>query len=135
MPSKRKQFDDALRDAIALGKGGFMTLRLPRRRGVITGPTAKRGQGGAIPWGPTVHQHLSTLYREAAAHLEKAGRVEEAAFVLADLMGNALGAVAVLERHGRFALAADLADGRKMAADLVVRLRWRAGHHERAVEV
>ena len=134
---ERKQFDDALRDAIALtGSGGFTSLRLPPRRGSITGPTATRGAGGgSIPWGPTVHQHLTNLYRDAAAQLEQQGRIEEAAFVLTDLMNNVLGAVALLERHGRFALAAEIADGRNLAADLVVRLRWRAGHHERAVEV
>lgn len=134
---ERKDFGDALRDAIPLGgSGGFTTLRLPQRRGPITGPTAggRRG-GGAIPWGPTIHQHLSRIYREASAQLEKSGRIEEAAFVLADLMGNAVGAVAMLERHGRFALAAEVADGRKLAADLVVRLRWRAGHRQRAIEV
>jgi hypothetical protein len=41
----------------------------------------------------------------------------------------------LLERHGRLELAAEIADGRKLAADLVVRLRWRAGHRARALEV
>jgi len=134
---ERKRFDDALRDAIAItGAAGFTSLRLPSRRRSIAGPTTTPGSGGAsLPWGPTVHEHLSNLYRTAAEQLEQQGRVEEAAFVLNDLLGNVLGAVGLLERHRRFALAAELADGRNLAADLVVRLRWRAGHRQRALEV
>lgn len=133
----RRQFDDALRDAVSLGSGGgFLTLRLPPRRDTVTGPgsTSPAG-GGTIPWGTTVYQHLREMYRDAAGQLEAAGRIEEAAFVLADLMGNVTGAVAMLERHQKFGLAAEIADGRNLAAELVVRLRWMAGHHERAIEV
>lgn len=135
---EHKHYDDALRDAIALSEGGlgFTALRLPPPRRSITGPTLARASGGsAIPWGPTVYQHLTTIYRDAANNLEAAGRIAEAAFVQADLLGNVTNAVALLERHGQFMLAADLAEGRELAAEVIVRLRWRAGQHERALAV
>lgn len=135
---ERKRFDEALRDAIALGgsQPGFLSLRLPKRRDAVRGPSNQMsGGGGSIPWGPTVHQHLQTVYRQAADELEKQGRFEEAAFVLVDLMGNLIGAVAMLERHQKYSLAAELAEGRKLQADLVVRLWWRAGRRDRALEV
>lgn len=135
---ERKRFDEALRDAIALGgnQAGFLSLRLPKRREVVRGPSNRMtGGGGTIPWGSTVHQHLQTVYRQAADELEKQGRFEEAAFVLVDLMTNLAGAVAMLERHQKYLLAAELAEGHKLQADLVVRLWWRAGRRDRALEV
>lgn len=135
---EHKRFDEALRDAIALGgnQAGFLSLRLPKRRDAVRGPSNQMsGGGGSIPWGSTVHQHLQTVYRQAADELEKQGRIEEAAFVLVDLMNNLAGAVAMLERHQKYSLAAELAEGRRLDADLVVRLWWRAGRRDRALEV
>lgn len=80
-----------------------------------------------------MHQHLTELYRAAAERLEGQGRFDEAAFVLADLLEAPAEAVALLERHDRLTQAAELAEGRELAADLVVRLWWRAGERARAV--
>ncbi|MFD0351135.1 hypothetical protein ACFQ0M_44090 [Kitasatospora aburaviensis] len=85
--------------------------------------------------GLTVHQHLAALYRRAAEELERVGRIDEAAFVLADLLDAPAEAVALLDRHGRSGQAAELAEGRDLAADLVVRLWWQAGAHERALRI
>lgn len=76
---------------------------------------------------------LADLYRQAATALEREGRIDEAAFVLADLLDTPAEAVALLDRHGRAAQAAELAEGRDLAADLVVRLWWRAGERDRAI--
>ncbi|GAA0686381.1 hypothetical protein GCM10010193_45310 [Kitasatospora atroaurantiaca] len=138
---EQRRWEDALRDAIALaseaGDSGsrWLDLRLPQRRtGALRARPYTVSSGGAsLLSGLTIHQHLSRMYREAAQVLERDGRIEEAAFVLADLMHAGEEAVALLERHGRFEQAAELAEGRALAPDLVVRLWWRAGERVRAI--
>ncbi|WP_457028596.1 bpX6 domain-containing protein [Kitasatospora sp. P5_F3] len=138
---EQRQWDDALRDAIRLaderpaGQKSWLTLGLPRRHTGELRPTPRAGESSASSplSGRSVHQHLAALYRRAAEDLERAGRIDEAAFVLADLLDAPAEAVALLARHGRPAAAAELAEGRELAADLVVRLWWQAGERERAV--
>ncbi|GHH80906.1 hypothetical protein GCM10018781_62360 [Kitasatospora indigofera] len=138
---EQRRWEDALRDAVRVAgdtpgtQRPWLSLTLPRRyTGELRATPGEAGPGGASPLSaPTVHQHLSGLYRGAAEALEREGRVDEAAFVLADLLNAPEEAVALLDRHGRTAQAAELAEGRRLAADLVVRLWWRAGEHERAV--
>ncbi|MBX6166539.1 MAG: hypothetical protein IRY84_02685 [Thermobispora bispora] len=135
----QRRWDDALREAIALGgagaESGLLTLRLPRRRSAPRPSPSAPSAGAAVPYGPTVYEYLRELYRTAAKELEGGGRVEEAAFVLADLLGAPGEAVDLLERHKRWRLAAELAEGRELPPDLVVRLWWRAGERGRAVDV
>ncbi|WP_406193809.1 bpX6 domain-containing protein [Kitasatospora sp. NBC_01560] len=138
---EQRRWEDALRDAVRLAGDApgthrpWLSLGLPRRYAGELRPTpGADGPAGTSPLsGPTVHQHLGDLYRRAAESLEREGRIDEAAFVLADLLGAPAEAVALLDRHGRTARAAELAEGRELAADLVVRLWWRAGERERAV--
>ncbi|WP_030393064.1 bpX6 domain-containing protein [Kitasatospora purpeofusca] len=141
---EQHRWDDALRDALPLadrergdtaaGRPWF-SLALPKRfAGQLrptphpVGPAATNAFSGR-----TVHQHLTELYRAAAERLERQGRFDEAAFVLADLLAAPAEAVALLERHDRLTQAAELAEGRELAADLVVRLWWRSGDRARAV--
>jgi hypothetical protein len=134
---ERRDYASALRDAIGLGGNtSYLSLRLPSPRSRTSGvtPTLQRG-GGGMPLGLTAQQHLSQLYRQAAADLEKQGRIAEAAFVFADLMKSVGEAVALLERHGELGLAAELAEGRNLDPAEVVRLWWRAGQRERAIGI
>ena len=78
---------------------------------------------------------LRTLYAAAAQDLERTGRIDEAAFVHVELLGNVESAVQLLERHRRYRLAAELAEGRELAAERVVRLLWLAGRREHAIAV
>jgi MoxR-vWA-beta-propeller ternary system domain bpX6 len=131
-----RQYAEALRDAIAVGGAGSdrATLGLPRRRPEITGPTPVLAPpGGSVGYGGDIHAHLIELYRKAAADLEADGQVETAAFVFADLLHEPREAVVLLERHRRYRLAAELAEGRELDPALVVRLWWRAGDRDRAV--
>ncbi|KOU34460.1 bpX6 domain-containing protein [Streptomyces sp. WM6368] len=138
---EQRRWEDALRDAIRLTGDGpaeqkpWLALGLPRRYEGALRPTPRAGGSGAASplSGRTVHQHLAALYQRAAEDLERAGRIDEAAFVLADLRGAPDEAVALLVRHRRTAQAAELAEGRGLGADLVVRLWWQAGERERAV--
>lgn len=136
---EERRWDEALREAVGLGGTGaesdLLTLRLPGRRGALR-PSPTVGSGAAaLPYGPTVYQHLEELYRTAVKELEGCGKVEEAAFVLADLLNSPGEAVDLLEHHKRWRMAAELAEGRELAPDLVVRLWWRAGRRDRAVDV
>ncbi|MFF3087289.1 bpX6 domain-containing protein [Streptomyces nojiriensis] len=138
---EQRRWEDALRDAIRLAgdrsaeQKPWLSLGLPRRYEGALRPTSQAGGSGAVSplSGRTVHEHLAALYQRAAEELERAGRIDEAAFVLADLRGAPAEAVALLVRHRRTAQAAELAEGRDLGADLVVRLWWQAGERERAV--
>ncbi|MFJ1754875.1 bpX6 domain-containing protein [Kitasatospora sp. NPDC088134] len=140
---RRRDWDEALREAMALGgeRGpdgpSWLSLALPRRRTGPLRPSPAQGSTGAFSAlsGPTVHQHLTELYRNAAEALEREGRIDEAAFVLADLLTAPAEAVALLERQRRYADAAALAEGRGLDAELAVRLWWRAGERDRAVRL
>ncbi|MFD7416331.1 bpX6 domain-containing protein, partial [Kitasatospora purpeofusca] len=143
---EQHRWDDALRDALPLadrergdtaaGRPWF-SLALPKRFAGQLRPTPHPVGPAAVNAfsGTTVHQHLTELYRAAAERLERQGRLDEAAFVLADLLAAPAEAVALLERHGRLSQAAELAEGRAMVADLVVRLWWRSGDRARAVRI
>ncbi|MEV0534022.1 bpX6 domain-containing protein [Kitasatospora sp. NPDC050463] len=138
---EQRRWDDALRDALRLADAssgaeqGWLSLGLPRRHTGPLRPTPTAGgPAGVSPLsGPTVKSMLADLYRQAAAALEREGRIDEAAFVLADLLDVPAEAAALLDRHGRAAQAAELAEGRDLAADLVVRLWWQAGERDRAI--
>ncbi|MFE2407644.1 bpX6 domain-containing protein [Kitasatospora sp. NPDC059408] len=139
---EQRRWEDALRDAIRLAAAGsrdqpvWFGRRLPRRFTGALRPTPRLADGPLVASpisGPTVHQYLTDLYREAARALEGEGRIDEAAFVLADLLDAPAEAVALLARRDRAAQAAELAEGRRLAAHLIVRLWWRAGDRDRAV--
>ncbi|WP_086666980.1 bpX6 domain-containing protein, partial [Lentzea kentuckyensis] len=134
---ERKDWHNALRDAIGIGQDGEgrLSLRVPQRRTGELRPNTALGPGAGPYYGPQVQQHLQSLYRTAAEELERLGRHDEAAFVHADLLGDPAAAAAMYERLGRWTDAAELAEGRRLAADLVVRLWLRAGNKERAIDV
>lgn len=133
--------DEALRYAIPLNKGELteqarVSLGLPGPRESLA--LQPRRQGGAATifgGGQEVYRALRERYREAFRKLEREGRIEEAAFILAELLGELEEAVSLLERHGRLKLAAELAEGRGLAPELVVRLWMLARDVRRAVEV
>jgi hypothetical protein len=86
---ERREFDAALRDAIGLGgesRSELLSLRLPQRRTSVTPNLTAASGDGAMGLPGTAYEHLQALYRQAAQELEKAGRIDEAAFVYADLL-------------------------------------------------
>jgi len=131
------RIDDALRHAVPLGADGESLGQAFGR----LGPRAdlRLGERGAVSasvnFGPDLEQHLRGLYRRAAQQLETAGRLDEAVFVLAELMQARQEALDLLERHGRAADAAELAFKWDMPAAQIVRLYAVAGDWRRAVLV
>jgi hypothetical protein len=127
--------EEALRNAIPLGGLGSsaMSLRVPQRRSELRIGFQRAGARGQVPYGQNVYQYLQQTYRRAAGRLEQAGRIDEAAFVFAELLNSPQECIALLERHQRYELAAQIAEDRKVDPTLVVRLWWLAGNRDRAV--
>lgn len=133
---ERGELDDALRKAIPLGgQSTGLTFRLPRSRPDLRPAREAPRPGPSVPYGLTIEEELRLLYRRAADQLEGEGRLDEAAFVHADLLRSPAEAVGMLERHLRWQLAAELAETHRLDPALRVRLWWRAGERQRAVNV
>jgi hypothetical protein len=130
---------EALRHAIPLsrGIGGQSTpaLGVPRPRASLSLSLASQRAGSTLFLGGDVFGSLHTLYRNAFERLERKGEIEQAAFVLADLLQSSSEAVAFLERHGRLRLAAELAEARELPAGIVVRQWFLAKDRARAIRI
>lgn len=131
------KLDEALRHAIPLGSGrdtlGQTLGRLAPRSGLSLGRPGAAAT--AIALGQDLEQHLRGLYRRSFEQLDRQGRIDEAVFVLAELLQARQEALDYLEQHGRHAQAAELALGWDMPAAQIVRLYALAGHWRFAVLV
>ena len=134
---ERGSLEEALKRAIPLGGEGGLAARLagllmPSRGGLgFSGPGG--GAASVIPVGEGLMERLKELYRRALKTLEEQGRIDEAAYVLAELLGEAAEAVALLERHERWARAAELAEVKELDPELAVRCWFLAGEVDRAI--
>ncbi|HEX5750247.1 MAG TPA: bpX6 domain-containing protein [Archangium sp.] len=131
---------EALRYAIPLDKGAptehtRVSLGLPGPREHLSIQPRRGGAASVFGGGAQVYDALRERYREAFRKLEREGRIEEASFVLAELLHENEEAVSFLEKHGRLRLAAELAEGRKLAPGLVVRQWLLAKDVARAVDI
>ncbi|HEX3555160.1 MAG TPA: hypothetical protein VIA62_18200 [Thermoanaerobaculia bacterium] len=133
-------FDNALHHAVPLAVPAEAgPRRLPLR------PLSPRAElrirpERSRPWSssgisPEVYGELRRLYREAFLRLEAQERIEEAAYLLAEVLHAHEEAVGFLERHGRFRLAAEMAEARELPPGLVVRQWFLAGDRERALRL
>lgn len=132
-----RQWREALSQAVALGGSdgpSWLNLRLPKKRDDLRWTSGAAG-GGTLPLGRTAYLHLRELYLAAAEQLEKAGDIDLAVFVHAELLHDTAAGVALLERTNRLRNAAELAEARQLAPEMLVRLWWRAGDRERAVDI
>lgn len=136
---ERGDLAEALRHAIPLGgKGGLpapVALGLPSPRADLRISTGAAVAASAIFMGGDLFSELQRMYRAAFDRLEREGRLDEAAFVLAELLHESEQAVAFLERHGRLEAAAELAEARGLSPGLVVRQWFLAGERTRAVRI
>ncbi len=129
--------DEALRHAIPLGTGSDgpqpLALNVPTPRADLTIHATKTKASSALGFGDSVFESLRRRYRKAVEILEKQGKIKEAAFVLAELLGASEEAVSFLEKHHKYQMAAELAEGRNLDPALVVRQWILAGDRNRAV--
>ena len=135
---ERGELREALRYAIPLGGPAGealrgLPLRLPGpRRSLEIRPEVPRTHT-TLPTSSDLYNELQRLYRTAFERLEAQGHIEEAAFLLADVLLASEEAVAFLERHGRLRLAAEMAEARNLPPGLVIRQWFLSGDRQRAL--
>ena len=137
-----RHFDDgdlqeALRHAIPLNGGGpslGQAFWTPGRRDAL-GFSQSRGGSYDIHVPDDLQSHLQRVYRQAFERLDRLGRIDEAAFVLAELLNARQECLDYLERHGRARQAADLALGWEMPTATCIRLLLLGGDWSRAVQL
>jgi len=131
---------EALRRAVPLANGGVGPVRTttgitPFRRdslSLLTPPT-RGGAAVIVPDGE--FEAMRKFYRETADALIARGQIDEAAFVLAKLLHDATAAVALLEKHGRFELAAQVATAQHLSDTERIRLWLLAGRTDEALRL
>jgi hypothetical protein len=130
---------EALRYALPLGgeksEATSISLGTPGPRESLDIQPRRGGAASVFGGGPEVYEALREHYRAAFRRLEREGRIDEAAFVLTELLGAHEEAVSFLEKHERPRLAAELAEGRGLAPGLVVRQWLLAKDLQRAVSI
>lgn len=134
------KIDEALRHAIPFGAlpGAPKppSLHVPSPRAELRLTAMKSAEPStSLNLGDQLYERFKELYRKAARDLEARGRIEEAAYVLLDLLGETAEGIALLERHGKYTLAAQIAEGRDPEAGLVIRLWFLAGEPGKATAV
>ncbi|MCW3052934.1 MAG: hypothetical protein JWN14_2104, partial [Chthonomonadales bacterium] len=134
---EKGELDAALRHAIPLNTGDGNGPKLPPNLSPLTARTdlqiTSNNPSTGIGAGGELMSDLRSLYRNAFEQLERQGRIEEAAFVLAELLGASAEAVTFLENHGKLQLAAEIAEARQLSPGLIVRQWLLAGNKERAM--
>lgn len=131
------QLDEALRHALPIdGAGGSegQALGVPGRRDRLRLST-QVGGGLSIHVDEDVNAYLRRLYRESFHRLDREGRIDEAVFVLAELLNARQEAIDYLVKHDRAAAAAELALAWDLPSGLVIRLLMLAGDTHRALQV
>ena len=136
---ERGDLDEALRHAIPLSDLSSLSQQ------PALGVPSPRNDLSILPWQGLSSRsiglegefmaHLVQLYRSTFNRLVAQNRIEEAAFVLAELLRANQEAVAFLERHGKLRLAAELAEARELPPGLVVRQWFIAGDIKRAIGI
>ena len=138
---ERGDWDKALRYAVPLDDsataisnklGDILNSLRPRKDLSFTAKLPHRIATGTSFAGMDL---LRNVYRNAHQALLREGRIEEAAFVLAELLDDAHGAVDLLEQHGLYEKAAEIATLKGLSASLQVALWFRAGKVEQALQV
>ncbi|QVI69237.1 bpX6 domain-containing protein [Pseudomonas syringae] len=129
--------EEALRHAIPLGGGqgnAGQAFGTPNRREDLT-LTQHSGPRTSMLFEADLETHLKQVYRQSFERLDREGRIEEAVFVLAELLRARQEALDYLEKHQRYQQAADLALAWDMPTSAIVRLLCLAGNWQRALQV
>lgn len=134
---EKGDIDEALRHALPLGgeqSSLGQAFGTPDRRDDLS-LGRPSGPGASISLGEDLEAHLRKVYRQHFEKLDRAGRIDEAVFILAELLKVRQEALDYLERHQRFRQAAELALAWDMSADWIVRLFCLADDWKTALQV
>lgn len=130
---------EALRHAVPIdalgGDKAPPALGTPRPRNSLTVSGKSVTSAPAIGVESELVAQLRTRYRRSFEQLDRAGRIDDAAYVLAELLQSPLEAVTYLETKERYLQAAQMASTVELAPAVVVRLWVLAGDIERAVRI
>lgn len=130
-------FAEALRHAIPLGDqqpSEEQSFGTPQRRQDLA-LSQQNGPSRSYRFEEGLTEHLRQVYRRSYERLARENRIEEAVFVLAELLKERQEALDYLEKHARYQQAADLAMAWDMPAAVIVRLLCLAEHWQRALLV
>lgn len=134
---ERGDVAEALRHAIPIDGNAAserQALGAPQARSSLE-ITAPGGTTSVIGLDMQVQNYLRQSYRQLFQRLEREGRIDEATFVLAELLHAGVEAVDYLERNGRLKQAAQLAETLELAPGIAVRLWILAGDAPRAIRI
>jgi hypothetical protein len=133
--------DEGLRHAIPLADATSLADRkvswfgVPNRRSSLSIDPFRPPPPSAWALDGHFYTYLRNLYQQAFRRLKAQGRVEEAAFVLTELLASHAEAVSFLEEHGRLRLAAEIAEAKKLSPAMAIRLWWLAKEPKRAISL
>lgn len=133
--------DEALRWAIPIDRPPArravprLASAPPQPRDRLEPATRRPSDGAGFHVEDELLDRLRRYYRDAARLLEQAGRIREAAFVLADLLSRPEEAVSMCERHEAWALAARLSELHLDDIGRTLVLLVRAGDYERTLRL
>lgn len=132
------QMAEALRHAIPLDSAqqpGPPAFGTPTPRADLRLRTTAAAPARSLNLPEDFSSHLRQVYRASFARLDREGRIDEAVFVLAELLSARQEALDYLEAHQRFQQAAELALAWDQPAAAIVRHLCLADDWERAVQV
>ena len=112
-----------------------VSLFVPRPRSDLSISFGRNTNGSTINLEDEWFNRLREIYRQSFERLESQGKVEEASFVLAELLKSNAEAVEFLSKHGKYRLAAQLAEARNLPKEMVVQQWFLAGEKMRAVRL
>lgn len=130
--------ENALRHALPLGNDEDSQQQLLGRlqaRQNLNINQSYSGGGASIGVNSQLQQYLQQLYRQQFTRLDQAGRIDEALFVLAELLQVRQEALDYLEKHQRYQQAAELARSWRFPAAQIIRLYCCSGDWQTAVTV
>lgn len=130
--------DKALRHAIPLGGEASAAARpsfgVPSPRRDLSIHPGRRATS-VVAFREDAVSGLRAMYLRAAERLLRSGKVHDAVFVYVELLKDPDRAIALLEKHEEYALAAKIADASARPPELRIRLWIRANRLDRAIEI
>lgn len=119
-------FDEALKYAIPINADEEdsrpTTLGSFKPRNKLSFSKKVYGQGAAIPCEPETQYRISQLYQKSFEELAKKNRIDEAAFVMIELLNNVTKGIEYLEQNKRYQQALDIAITKDADPNIIVRL-------------